>query len=157
MVATPQEAASATGRVSRPSVLYAPTTQGGEDVPNRNQNRARSFQFMSGLLSQPISRSGSPSHSAQPPDWSIFAKSKIQPTPLPPPLPSQQVATPLVVPPTKGVMSAAETQQVMVSIMLNDKLVQQEQQRQNNDYNDQSLLRLEQNDRRRVSRESILA
>ena len=54
-------------------------------------------------------------------------------------------------------MSTAATQQMMMTIMSNVQLAQQEQQRRNNDYNEQSFKRMVQNDRRRVSRESMLA
>ena len=161
VVASPHETAAATSQASRPrtscSVLYGPMTQGGGNVPTQNQNKARSLQFMSSSLRQPSARSSSPSHSVQLQNQSSFAKSQTRPTSLPPPPPNQQAAMPLVVPPTNGTMSAVETQQMMVSIMMNVQLAQQEHQRRNDDYSDKTLLWLEHKDRRKVSWESMSA
>ena len=54
-------------------------------------------------------------------------------------------------------MSAAESQQLMMQVMLNVQLAQQDQTRRNKDHNNQTRLRLEQIDIRRVSWESQLA
>ena len=143
------------GWASRPSsISFTPTTR-GRSVPTRNQ--AHSYQYTSTALRQSSFRSNSLRSSATSPARSAFAQSRIRQTPLLPPPPSLAVSTPPVVPLTAGLMSAAQSQQVMTQALLSIAQLQQEHQRRSDDYNNKTLLRLEQNDLKKASRESQLA